>query len=147
MSEPWYHEGLRFECSECGACCRRAGDVELSAPEALAIAREFDGPMATVEALLGELWVERWDGVLVIRVPEGSQCPLLDERGRCSVHRVKPLQCRTYPFWPENVASPSSWRVEGAWCEGIGRGPLFCSDDVARILNTQPPPDFSGEGR
>ena len=28
------------------------------------------------------------------------------ERGRktCSIYPVRPLQCRTWPFWPENLA-------------------------------------------
>ena len=27
-------------------------------------------------------------------------------RKSCSIYGVRPLQCRTWPFWPENLASP-----------------------------------------
>ena len=27
----------------------------------------------------------------------------------CTVYPVRPLQCRTWPFWPENLSSKQSW--------------------------------------
>jgi hypothetical protein len=47
--------------------------------------------------------------------PDG--CPLLDD-GQCSVHPVKPIQCRTFPFWPELLPHPQRMREQ---CEGVGR--------------------------
>jgi hypothetical protein len=44
---------------------------------------------------------------------------------RCRVYAVRPLQCRTYPFWPELVQNSRSWQREARRCEGIGNGPLI----------------------
>lgn len=55
-------------------------------------------------------------------------CPLLSSEG-CRVHEVKPIQCRTFPFWPELVSAPREMRSR---CEGVGHpdGEVF---SVARI--------------
>lgn len=58
---------------------------------------------------------------------EGYDCVLLERDGesgltRCSVHKARPMQCRTWPFWPENLQSARTWRRAGRECEGIDRG-------------------------
>jgi len=47
-------------------------------------------------------------------------CVFLDpETNHCGVYSARPLQCSTYPWWPELLSS-SEWREEGASvCEGI----------------------------
>lgn len=131
----WFAAGLRFECTACGDCCRREGDVFVSPDEAAAIVRYVHGEGATVAAFCGELWTEDYDGTLRIEVGAGETCPFLGTDGRCQVHAVKPAQCRTYPFWSEIVESPMSWRAERRYCEGIGRGELVSAERIARALN------------
>jgi len=58
-----------------------------------------------------------------LRKPKTSQCHFLTENG-CSVHPVKPVQCRLYPFWPELVENRANWQAERAMCPGIGKGEL-----------------------
>ncbi|MFT6398517.1 MAG: Fe-S-cluster containining protein [Bradymonadia bacterium] len=56
--------------------------------------------------------------------------------GKCSVHEFKPLQCKTYPFWPEVLHSPRSWKAEQKYCEGISEdGDHYDLLGIARILN------------
>ena len=57
------------------------------------------------------------------RVPRQVQCVFLKSDG-CSVHPAKPLQCRTFPFWPELVDSKREWKKTAAYCPGIGKGEL-----------------------
>jgi len=62
--------------------------------------------------------------------PEGFDCILLGrcaESGTtwCTVHRNRPLQCRTWPFWPDNLTNKKAWLKAGHACEGIGRGELI----------------------
>src|SRR5262249_39371899 len=45
-SKPWFHEGIQFGCTGCGACCRRPGYVWLSKPD---IARMADHLGLSVE--------------------------------------------------------------------------------------------------
>lgn len=58
-----------------------------------------------------------------LRVPKGSRCHFLVDGG-CSIHAVKPTQCRLFPFWPEFVESERAWRKLAAYCPGIGKGEL-----------------------
>jgi Fe-S-cluster containining protein len=61
-------------------------------------------------------------------MPKG-RCVFLDEQMRCRIYKVRPLQCRTYPFWPE-LMNPRAWRAEAHRCEGIDRGAVV---SLARI--------------
>ena len=61
---------------------------------------------------------------------EGDRCAFLDDDKRCRIYPVRPVQCRTYPFWPELVESKFAWRAEARRCEGINRGEIV---PVARM--------------
>src|SRR5882724_7649642 len=51
-NEPWYQEGLRFECTRCGNCCTGApGFVWVSPEELVELARLLNLPVETVRAL------------------------------------------------------------------------------------------------
>jgi len=58
-----------------------------------------------------------------LRVPRDVQCYFLREGG-CSIHPVKPVQCRIFPFWPELVKSRREWKKTARYCPGMGKGPL-----------------------
>jgi len=49
----------------------------------------------------------------------------------CSIYEVRPAQCRTWPFWKSNLATPDHWARAGGRCPGINRGGRF---DLAEIL-------------
>ena len=65
----------------------------------------------------------------------GHDCVFLDRastpgKALCSLHDARPSQCRTYPFWPENLKSPRAWQRTSRLCEGIGQGPLVPIDQI-----------------
>jgi Fe-S-cluster containining protein len=135
-NDVWYaRSGLRFACTRCGACCKRPGFVYLTRVEGDRIAERLQGPDANADTLLGELWVEDEDGLLVIDVPEEAACPLLGPNG-CTVHDIKPMQCASYPFWPEILGSERKWKAEKKYCEGINdAAETYSADDVLSILS------------
>jgi hypothetical protein len=60
-----------------------------------------------------------------MRKPKGTaQCHFLKDGG-CSIHPVKPVQCRLFPFWPELVGDRKQWRQTASFCPGIGKGELI----------------------
>ncbi len=72
---------------------------------------------------------------------EGGQydCVFLktNEEGKrgCSIYSVRPLQCRTWPFWPENIKSPQAWERVAQSCPGVnkgtaGEGTLYTVDQI-----------------
>lgn len=114
-------DGLRFECQPgCVRCCDTRGFVYITEQDLLRIAAHLDMDAAEFE----RRYVYRTTHSLRLRKPRNSQCHFLTAEG-CSVHTVKPVQCRTYPFWPEYVEQRDLWEYEGKRrCPGIGKGPL-----------------------
>ena len=40
----------------------------------------------------------------------------------CSIYLVRPLQCRTWPFWSSNLTSAEAWNRAAKTCPGMNRG-------------------------
>ena len=51
----------------------------------------------------------------------------------CMVYPVRPRQCRTFPFWSENLKDAAAWEALRPGCPGIGEGRLFPSEEIRRI--------------
>lgn len=130
----WYAEGLRFECSGCGNCCRNHGGysyVYLNQNEVAQISAHLG--LEQID-FLSEYCVPA-DGYISLRMDQPA-CPFLDEGNRCSIYSVRPTQCRTWPFWTENL-NPSTWESEvRTTCPGVGRGRLFSAEEIAAIART-----------
>ncbi len=119
---PWYHTGLRFSCTQCGNCCSGApGYVWLTIAEATQIAaslglepseftRRYTRRLGQRLSLL-----EKRDGdcVFLIRPQPG--------RTACQIHTVRPVQCRTWPFWKSNIKTEEAWNKAGQGCPGINQ--------------------------
>ena len=43
---------------------------------------------------------------------DSPSCTFLDESGQCSIYDVRPVQCRTYPFWPSLLEKKRNWLSE-----------------------------------
>ena len=67
-----------------------------------------------------------------LRIPRGGLCRFLRPDG-CSIHPVKPTQCRAFPFWPELVRSARGWRKTAKYCPGIGKGPLIQIETARQV--------------
>ena len=62
-----------------------------------------------------------------VRTAQGLDCVFLDResvpgKAVCRVYEARPLQCRTFPWWPVNLRSRRDWERLGRECEGVGRG-------------------------
>ena len=106
---PWYEKGLPFSCTACGNCCKSNGEyshVYLREEEVAAIAEYL--ALDPVLFLREQLVVE--DGWISLQ-PDLPECQFLDGEGRCGIYPVRPVQCRTWPFWEINL-DESTWRGE-----------------------------------
>lgn len=114
-------EDLRFSCQPgCTKCCEVRGFVYLTEDD-LRRAAVFLG---LTDAEFEAKYVIRFRHLLRLRKPLDAQCHFLGSGG-CSIHPVKPTQCRLFPFWPELVEDRAAWRETGRACPGIGQGELF----------------------
>jgi hypothetical protein len=73
------------------------------------------------------------DGHVALRFVAG-RCILLDGKA-CSVHEAKPVQCRTWPFWPELLRSRAAYAREvQSFCPGSLAGPTVPAAAIRRQL-------------
>ncbi|MFH1277577.1 MAG: YkgJ family cysteine cluster protein [Candidatus Eisenbacteria bacterium] len=103
---------LRFSCTRCGRCCREPGWVRFTPAEQRPAARALGIPVARFRETHGHDEDGTW-----IRVTRPKPCPFLGEEG-CSIYEARPEQCRTWPFWPENLASKAAWSRIARRCHG-----------------------------
>jgi Fe-S-cluster containining protein len=137
---PWYAGGLNFTCSQCGNCCTGGpGFVWVSREEIVRLAEFLRiTPEETVEKYCrmvdGQFSLKEfrnsagnYDCVFLkeekVTAPAGQGGGLVvATRRRCSVYDVRPLQCRTWPFWPENLWSRKTWDHAARRCHGMNAG-------------------------
>ena len=56
------------------------------------------------------------------------------KNNKCSVYKSRPSQCRTWPFWNENM-NPKIWNEDiSINCPGIGKGNKIKSDSIKKFL-------------
>ena len=121
--------GLRFSCTMCGNCCTGGpGYVRFTPREGRAMASELGLTEAefleryTHDTVVGRSLNER-------ETEFGYDCILLDResvpgKAVCGVYGARPSQCRTWPFWAENLRSPEAWARAGTKCPGLNEGEL-----------------------
>jgi hypothetical protein len=129
--DPWYADGLAFACRACGRCCRGPdGYVWLTRDEARGLA----GALGLDEAAFHRQYLRRTLRGLALRDDPRGDCILLDGAGRCRAYGARPLQCRTYPWWPETLSCPTAWEAQARTCPGIGSGPVVPREEIDREM-------------
>jgi len=135
--EPWYKDGLRFGCTGCGACCTTEGYVWVDRREIERLAEhlgvnrdEFGGKYLRQ--------VGRRYSLTEIPLPGSpgkKACVFWD--GKCTVYDARPGQCRTFPFWKENLATPGDWKRVAKTSPGVDSGRLYQLGDINRLAAGQ----------
>lgn len=126
---PWYKDGLRFQCTQCGDCCTGApGFVWVNKEEVEALAAKLKIDVATFETR----FVRQVGSRKSLIEHSNGDCVFFDGATRkCTVYDSRPRQCRTWPFWESNVSSPQAWAHTCEVCPGSGTGNLV---PVEKIL-------------
>lgn len=119
---PWYAGGLAFECTQCGNCCT-------GGPGAVWVTDDDLRAMAEVRGVsYGEILLQHTrivNGQRSLREFANGDCTFFNPRTRrCEVYAARPAQCRTWPFWSQNLQSPADWERVQTVCPGAGVGPL-----------------------
>lgn len=131
MSEPWYADGLAFECTRCGNCCTgEPGVVWVNDGEVAAIAERLGEPVEQVEAVYTRIVGRRRS----LRERVNGDCVFWDRKQGCTIYDIRPRQCRTWPFWESHLASPEAWQRVQKSCPGAGQGALIPAEEITRRL-------------
>jgi len=97
----------------------------------LAAIAEFRGE--TLEAVRG-LYSRATPCGRTLREKANGDCVFYDRKVGCTVYAVRPPQCRTWPFWESNVATPEAWAKTCEECPGSGRGELIPAEEITRRM-------------
>jgi Fe-S-cluster containining protein len=129
--EPWYRDGLRFECTMCGNCCTGPeGAVYFSPEEGEKMAAKTGLPL---DEFL-KRYARRMGNQRSLRekvTSFGNDCVFLDResipgKAVCGLYEARPEQCRTWPFWEGNLRSRKAWEEtkKHVPCPGMDTGPV-----------------------
>lgn len=129
MVAPWYKEGLRFKCTQCGKCCTGApGYVWVSDAEIVQMAAKIglsidDFCAKYIRIVLGKKSLKEH--------PVSYDCLFLKDK-KCTLYEARPQQCRQFPWWPHNLETKECWDSVAKECEGINHpeAPLITLRDI-----------------
>ena len=131
MPKPWFHKGLQFNCTQCGNCCRTHDEyafVYLAEADVKALSEHLGMDRAAFLAR----YCQEEEGWITLRIDEPA-CPFLGEGNGCEVYEARPKQCRSWPFWVDNLDRATWEGPVTQCCPGVGNGPLVPADEVLRI--------------
>jgi uncharacterized protein len=131
LEAPWYREGLAFSCTRCGACCTGAPGYVWVSHEEIAQLAEFLGE--SIDEFSASFVRRVGDRYSLIERP-GGDCIFWDGKAGCTVYAARPVQCRTWPFWPENVETEEDWVGVKQVCPGSGRGRLYSAQEIIESI-------------
>lgn len=135
---------MKFQCQDsCGGkCCKpwmngRSSFVFLTLKDRQRIAGYLKQPVHNFAKKSVFSWTrfttkvsEQWHLAkpwFLARNDDGTCQFLVD--GKCKIYPVRPTQCRTFPFWPENLKE-EIWAELKEHCPGIDKGEEL---DLAKV--------------
>lgn len=123
-------DNIDFACQRCSNCCRREpGAVFLTEDDVNKLSSNLGLPVKTFidQCCRG---LEK-DGKFVVALKERSNYDCIFWSNGCIVYKDRPLQCRTFPFWPFLVENSDLLEDEKKRCKGIGvKGDLTLEQKV-----------------
>lgn len=151
-TDPWYGGGLNFTCTQCGNCCtggpgyvwisnteihRLALHLKLSDRQVIAkYCRKVGGKYSLKENRNAR---NEYDCIFLTEeertTTKNGQEVVYTKRG-CSIYMVRPLQCRTWPFWDGNLINPEAWRNASERCHGMNNGDRHFKIEQIESLRT-----------
>ncbi|MBN2456640.1 MAG: YkgJ family cysteine cluster protein [Sedimentisphaerales bacterium] len=136
---PWYVGGMHFECAQCGRCCSgpAEGYIWVTNTEIKLIAEFLK---ISTESLRKNFLKRIGLRNTIIEKPITKDCIFLQKSSnntRCTIYPVRPTQCRTWPFWPDNLTDPEAWNRAAQKCLGINRGRLHSFKEIEKTRKTK----------
>ena len=137
MEENFYKNGIRFKCQSSSNCCISRGSygyVYLSHKDVKRIANFFNISINTFK----NKYCAVTNGYIHLKeINASSNCRFLKNK-KCSIYINRPSQCRTWPFWKENM-NAKKWNENiTKFCPGIGKGELYNKETIdKKILEDQ----------
>ena len=123
-------KGIRFECQGSGNCCVSRGSYGFVYLSKKDIKKLSDRIKITKYEFLKD-YCDKTDGYVHLKELKENKgdCIFLVNK-KCSVYKSRPIQCRTWPFWPENM-NTKTWNNEiSKNCPGVGKGKVISKEKI-----------------
>lgn len=123
-------KNLDFSCQRCSNCCRlEPGAVFLTQEDAENISEILN---LSLNDFLTKYCREIYKGKIpVVALKEKKNYDCILWNNGCTVYNARPIQCRTYPYWPYIVESKEYIDLEKRRCKGIGiKGDLTLEEKI-----------------
>jgi uncharacterized protein len=104
-----------FECTQCGSCCQGYGGTCVGEKDIAAIA----GYLGVSEHEIRTRYCVFSGNKAVLSQKDDGYCVFWDQN--CTIHPVKPLMCRQWPFIHSLLVDAVNWQIMAASCPGIRR--------------------------
>ena len=127
----FYKDGLQFECTRCGNCCKIHGDhayVYLTRNNIDEIST-FLG--MTVDDFHDTYCTKDEDDNVVLTM-EDDHCNFL-VNDKCTIYPVRPAQCSAWPILAEHLNEKFWNGILREFCPGIGKGKLYTKEELEAI--------------
>jgi Fe-S-cluster containining protein len=102
-----------FKCRNCGECCKGYGGTYLTSSDIDNISRFINSDPKKFADRYCSLSGQR----PVLAQREDGYCIFWDRL--CTIHPVKPLMCRKWPFLESILTDPANWLIMADSCPGI----------------------------
>ncbi len=148
-NDPWYAKGLSFTCTQCGNCCTGGpGYVWISKIEierfAAHLKMDRTDFLKKYCRLLGNRWSLKenknirgeYDCVFLETIQIKEDGRIKDKRV-CTAYEVRPLQCRTWPFWDGLLSTPKSWDNAANGCPGMNKGKKYTLKQIVALRDAE----------
>ena len=126
-------KNIKFKCQGSSNCCVSRGMygyVYLSSKDTDVLSKFF---LLSTKNFIKK-HCSYTDGFLHLIEKKGRKnCQFLKNK-RCTVYSARPTQCRTWPFWSENMNS-KKWNSEiMSFCPGIGKGQIISQKIIKKRI-------------
>lgn len=117
----------------CGKCCTGSGEVWVTTDEVERMAQHLGLDSSAVFLSRFTKQYNRIPGhhLLKNKQDDVTSCIFLGADNKCSIHEVRPAQCRTYPWWPELMDAGGWEREKRDVCEGFDHPEALDLDTVS----------------
>ena len=129
-----YDQGIRFKCQGSSNCCVSRGEYGFVYLSNKDIQRLCLFTKLKRNDFI-KLYCDKTNEFTHLKEKfKNGNCMFLKDK-KCSIYKARPTQCRTWPFWSENL-SVKKWNVEiSKFCPGIGKGRIISKEEIRKKID------------
>lgn len=90
----------------------------------------------SVRAFRRDFLTKDENGETVLKLHANGDCVFWKDG--CTVYPERPRQCRSFPFWRENLLSQDEWTKLKEFCHGVDRGRLYPLEEIRSVFKGRP---------